>query len=77
MRSVTEEAPMKAYLIVTGSIFALLGIAHLFRLFVEGGHPLLADPWFLASNLVIFVVGFGVGTWAFLLLRHVNRQPAI
>jgi hypothetical protein len=29
---------VKAYLVVTGSIFAIIGVAHLLRLFVEE-HP--------------------------------------
>jgi len=46
---------MKAYLVVTGTIFGLVGIAHLLPLFVEG-HP-LSDPWFLGHNLALFLVG--------------------
>jgi hypothetical protein len=53
---------MKAYLVVTGTIFGLIGIAHLLRLFVER-HP-LSDPWFLGSNLALFVVGAGFAIWA-------------
>ena len=33
-------AQMKAYLVVTGTIFGLVGIAHLVRLFLEG----MSDP---------------------------------
>jgi hypothetical protein len=57
---------MKAYLILTGAIFGLLGIAHLLRLFIEG-HP-LSDPRFLGSNLALFVVGAGIAVWAARLL---------
>lgn len=57
---------MKAYLVITGAIFGLIGIAHLLRLFFEG-HP-LTDPWFLASNLALFVVGGGIAVWAARLL---------
>jgi len=53
---------MKAYLIVTGSIFGLVGIAHLLRLFVEGHPP--SDPWFLWHNLVLFLVGGAFAAWA-------------
>jgi hypothetical protein len=53
---------MKAYLVVTGTIFGLVGIAHLLRLFGEG-HP-LSDPWFLGHNLGLFLVGGALAVWA-------------
>jgi hypothetical protein len=53
---------MKAYLVVTGTIFALVGIAHLLRLFVER-HP-LSDPWFLVHNLGLFLVCEALAIWA-------------
>lgn len=61
---------MKAYLVITGAIFGLIGIAHLLRLFFEG-HP-LTDPWFLASNLTLFVVGGGIAVWAARLLTSIR-----
>lgn len=60
---------MKAYLLLTGSIFGLIGAAHLLRLVLEPGHSLSADPWFFAGNLAIFIVGGGVAVWALRLLR--------
>jgi len=63
---------MKAYLIVTGSIFGLIGVAHLVRLFVEG-HA-LSDPWFLGSNLALFVVGAGLAIWATRLAVRPSRH---
>ena len=64
---------MKAYLIVTGAISGLVGIAHLLRLFVEG-HP-LSDPWFLGHNVALFIVGGGLAVWAARLLRR-PRGPS-
>lgn len=64
---------MKAYLAVTGSIFGIIGVAHLARLFVER-HP-LSDVGFLAGNLALFVVGGGLAAWAGLLLVRSRRQP--
>jgi len=61
---------MKGYLVVSGFLFGLVGVAHLLRLFVERGE--LADPWFLAHNLALFFVGGGLAVWALQLLR---RQP--
>ena len=65
---------MKAYLITTGGIFGLVGIAHLLRLFIEG-HP-LSDPWFLGSNLALFVVGGGIAVWAARLLGGLRSHPS-
>jgi hypothetical protein len=65
---------MKAYLIVTGTIFGLVGIAHLLRLFVEG-HS-LSDPWFLGSNLALLVVGGGLATWATRLVIRLRGPSA-
>ena len=61
---------MKVYLVITGAIFGLIGIAHLLRLFFEG-HP-LTDPWFLASNLALFVAGGGIAVWAARLLTSIR-----
>jgi hypothetical protein len=61
---------MKAYLVVTGALFGVVGIAHLLRLFVEG-HP-LSDPGFLGANLALFIVGGGVAVWALWLLRRLG-----
>jgi hypothetical protein len=65
---------VKAYLVVTGSIFGLIGIAHLLRLFVEG-HP-LSDPWFLGSNLALFFVGAGLAVWATRLMVRLRGSSA-
>jgi hypothetical protein len=65
---------MKAYLVVTGTIFGLVGVAHLIRLFFEG-HP-LSDPWFLGSNLALFVVGGGLAVWATRLAMRLRGPSA-
>ncbi|MBV8143700.1 MAG: hypothetical protein JO184_01745 [Gammaproteobacteria bacterium] len=61
---------MKAYLVISAALFGLVGVAHLLRLFVESDQ--LSDPWFLAHNLALFVVGGGLAGWAVRLLR-LNR----
>jgi hypothetical protein len=63
---------MKSYLVVSGSIFAVVGVAHLLRLFVDG-HT-LSDRWFLWSNLSLFLVGGGLAVWARLLLTSLRRR---
>jgi hypothetical protein len=62
---------MKPYLVVTGSIFGLIGVAHLLRLFIEQ-HP-LSDSWFLASNLALFLCGSGLALWAVRILVSLGK----
>ena len=62
MKSAPEFPRMKAYLGITGSVFALIGVAHVARLFVEG-HP-LSDSAFLAENLGLSLVCVGLAVWA-------------
>jgi hypothetical protein len=64
---------MKTYLVLTGAIFGLVGIAHLLRLFFEG-NP-LSDPWFLASNLALLVIGGGIAVWAARVLVGLRSHP--
>lgn len=63
---------MKAYLVTTGAIFGLIGIAHVLRLFLEGTP--LSDPWFLGTNLALFVVGGGIAVWAARLLAGLRKH---
>lgn len=67
---------MKAYLIVTGSMFGLVGTAHLVRLVVEGGRSIFSDQGFLMHNLAIFAVGVGIAAWALMLVHRINRSGA-
>ena len=60
---------MKAYLITTGTDFALITIAHIARVFVEGSH-LARQPFFIL--LTLLAAGFSV--WAFWLLRQRGRH---
>jgi hypothetical protein len=54
---------MKAYLITTGVVFALLVVVHVWRLIVE--RSVLSEPIFL----IITVIAAGFSVWAFRLLR--------
>jgi hypothetical protein len=65
---------MKAYLVVSGLLFGIVGIAHLLRLFFEG-HP-LSDPWFLGHNMALVLVGGGLAVWALRLLSRL-RGPSV
>ena len=59
---------MKAYLLTTGVIFALLTVVHAWRMFAEAGGP-GRDPLFLLITLV--AAAFTV--WASVLLRQTPR----
>jgi hypothetical protein len=54
---------MKAYVITTGIVFALLTLAHVWRVVLEG-RSLLAEPWFVAITLAAAALCL----WAFRLL---------
>jgi len=59
---------VKAYLVTTGTIFALIALAHVLRMFAEG--PRLAkDPFFILLTLL----AVGLSIWAWCLLR--SSQP--
>ena len=55
----------KTYVIATGSVFALLVLAHAARLFAEGLHP-LSEPMFVGATLV----GVGLCIWSIVVLRQ-------
>ena len=46
---------MKAYVITTGLVFALLFLVHVARIFVEGMH-VAQDPFFLTTTVIAFVL---------------------
>jgi hypothetical protein len=55
---------MKAYLVTSGVAFALVLLAHVARVIVEGP-GVVRDPWFLAST----VAAAALCVWAIRLLR--------
>ena len=55
---------MKTYVMTTGTIFALIALAHVARLFAESTR-LARDPFFVALTLV----SAGLSVWAFRLVR--------
>ncbi len=60
---------MKAYLMTTGALFALLTLAHLVRIVVEGRH-VATDPVFA----IFTIIAAGLCVWALLLLRKSSRS---
>jgi hypothetical protein len=55
---------MKAYVMTTGVVFALLTLAHLLRMIAEGPH-LARDPFWV----LVTVAAAGLCVWAWRLLR--------
>jgi hypothetical protein len=60
---------MKAYLLTTGGVFALVTLAHLLRLIMEWPH-LAKDPFFLLITVAAGALCF----WALWLLRLSKRK---
>ena len=55
---------MRAYLITTGTLFALIAVAHVWRVVAES-RALATDPWFVALTVLSLVLS----GWALRLLR--------
>ena len=60
---------MKAYIVTTGIVFALLVIVHLLRIAAEGLGP-VKDPFFVISTLV----AAGLCGWALRILLSLPRS---
>jgi len=60
---------MKAYLITTGTVFGLILLAHLWRVFEEGRH-LATDPVFVILTIAAGALSF----WAWRLLGRSGRS---
>jgi hypothetical protein len=64
------EPAMKAYIITTGVIFALITFAHILRIFSEGAQ-LAKDPFYM----LLTVLAAGLSVWAFRLVRVSSGAP--
>lgn len=60
---------MKAYLVTTGVLFALITVAHVARIIDEWPH-LATDPWYL----LITTAAAALCLWAWRLLRQSARS---
>ena len=60
---------MKAYLITTGIVFALITLAHIWRVVAEGRH-LATDPVFILLTIAAAALSF----WAWRLLGRLPRS---
>jgi hypothetical protein len=56
---------MRAYIMTSGAIFAVLVAAHIWRVAVEG-LPVARDPWFVGSTLI----AVSLSVWAASLVRQ-------
>jgi hypothetical protein len=61
---------MRAYLMTTGILFAVLVLAHAWRAAAESN--LVRDPWFVLFT----VLAASLSVWAFRLLRRLPRDSA-
>ena len=60
---------MKAYVTITGVVFGLITVAHIWRVFEEGSH-LATDPWYVA----ITAVAAALSLWAWRVLHRSSRS---
>jgi Na+/proline symporter len=56
---------MRTYVMLTGTIFGLLVVAHIWRMFAESA-SLATDPWYI----VITLAAASLCVWALRLLRR-------
>ncbi len=62
---------MRPYLLVTGTVFALIVIAHVWRVVAESTR-LARDPWFL----FLTCLAAALSIWAFALARRAGRPTS-
>ena len=65
---------MRAYLLTTGALFAVLALAHLARTIAESSR--LTDPGFIVEGPGIGIVAGMIAIWAWQLLRRVDARGA-
>jgi hypothetical protein len=66
-----EVSSMKAYLITTSVIFALIVVAHVSRIVYEGTQ-VASDPWFV----LLTALAVALCVWAIRLLMLFNRRQS-
>lgn len=59
---------MKAYLLTSGTIFALVAAMHLGTIMFRW-RMLASDPWFAAENGLLGALGLSLAVWGFRLAR--------
>ena len=66
---------MRAYLLTTGALFAVLALAHVARTIAEASR-LRTDPGFIIEGPGIGIVAAVIALWAWRLLRSAPPGPA-
>ena len=61
---------MKAYLLISGTLFGLLAVEHMIRV-VEKWRELTTDPWFVLAQMFVLVISVVLSAWAWRLHRTV------
>jgi hypothetical protein len=64
---------VKAYLVITGAIFGLIGGLHAWRSIAEISF-LSSDPWYFLGMSALGVVAAALSVWAWLLLVLLSRE---
>lgn len=63
---------MKAYLIITGSLFGLVALLHLLKA-IDERHQLSTHPVYFISMAALGVVAGALAVWVFRLIRRMNH----
>jgi hypothetical protein len=59
---------VKAYVMTSGTVFGLITLAHVWRVFAEGSR-LASEPWYV----LITLAAAGLSLWAWKVLRALRR----
>ena len=65
--AMVSSGPMKSYLMTTGSLFALVAVAHLLRTIAEWSR--MPDPGFLLEGPGLGLIAAALSIWAWRLFR--------
>ncbi len=66
---------MKTYLIITGTIFGLIAVGHVFELLFHW-QTLTTDRWFTLGVTLIIIMSGILCIWAWVLLKATQRTAA-
>ncbi len=69
----TEKEPMKAYLITTATLFALMAFTHAFITYDRIGKE-SSDPWFVLAPALVLIISGVLSVWAFRLIRKPGQR---
>lgn len=62
---------MRAYIAITGALYALIVVAHIIRFAMEGGHVLTEPVFVVATFIALFMAG-----WSWRLFRGGSIEDA-